>query len=223
MNMLLRYNSSISRIPWITVFQSSRVVSGGGFCSPGGFLQQVSQELVEVFSMTLQGVCKSFNGHQSCKKQRLFAWGMGWNVETWRPNLPLVGFAILFWAAFWGVLGMMWFEEIPGTSPNGSLNIKYITSWHVQHHGVFFRMPTRIPKHCRLPTYSPFLMSFPDEGYGWPHQHLLHLSWRQKNHRLSGAKGWGFIDFGGTDIFVHIKVGESSGLPLARLGCFREF
>ena len=55
-------------------------------------LQQVSQELVEVFSMTLQGVCKSFNGHQSCKKQRLFSWGMGWNVETWHPNLPLVGF-----------------------------------------------------------------------------------------------------------------------------------
>ena len=37
----------------------------------------------------------------------------------------------IFLGLLLGGLGTMWFEEIPGTSPNRSLDIKYITSWQV--------------------------------------------------------------------------------------------
>lgn len=136
-----------------------------------------------------------------------FLWGMGWDVETSQPNLPLVGFDLLkFLCRLMGELGTMWFEEIPGTSTNKS---KYQIYHQLEHNTMaFFLMPTRIPKHCRLLTYTPFWCPFRMKG-SWltPSAPLAPLMARKKTHSLLGAKGWGFIDFGGTDIFVHIKAG----------------
>ena len=76
------------------------------FTTCRGLPIQVSQELVEVFSMTLQGVCKSFNGHQSCRK----ALGMGEWAKRWtNDRTDFWMFLFFFYFSIWAYLGFVFF------------------------------------------------------------------------------------------------------------------